>query len=289
MASSSSVPRAKRDSMTTGDSSGPSYTTRPEQLPSFGSDEYYRIKSMNLSPTTTNESELGSSTPPDISSGENLFFPQHSSTNLRDFLRTRQSLPTNSVSTSLPLTLGARRSPTESDLMMTANQRKKSLVTVLKAGSAETVLRETPRTSKNSEEIPLLPTNYSITGKNSEPGSSFHGRSAAVHEKHGDKTIHLSDPILWEKGCSEGSSTVSKLKLRKIPTDPLVEEETETEKTNGLDDSKNERSNGKELLRFELHLNSNGSQVVHSPICTDETTSLVGGASQRGSSDEAHG
>jgi len=47
----------------------------PLPLPPFGSDEYYRvIKSSNPSPTTSNESELGS-TPEHLSSGENLFLP----------------------------------------------------------------------------------------------------------------------------------------------------------------------------------------------------------------------
>ena len=48
----------------------------PTPLPPFGTEEYYRvIKSSNPSPTTTNESELGSSLE-ELSSGENLFFPE---------------------------------------------------------------------------------------------------------------------------------------------------------------------------------------------------------------------
>ncbi|XP_035709866.1 kinase D-interacting substrate of 220 kDa B isoform X2 [Folsomia candida] len=47
----------------------------PTPLPPFGSDEYYQvIKSSNPSPTTSNESELGS-TPEHISSKEELFLP----------------------------------------------------------------------------------------------------------------------------------------------------------------------------------------------------------------------
>jgi hypothetical protein len=47
----------------------------PTPLPPFGTDEYYQvIKSSNPSPTTSNESELGS-TPEDISSREDLFLP----------------------------------------------------------------------------------------------------------------------------------------------------------------------------------------------------------------------
>lgn len=47
----------------------------PTPLPPFGTDEYYKvIKSSNPSPTTSNESEIGSS-PEDISSREDLFLP----------------------------------------------------------------------------------------------------------------------------------------------------------------------------------------------------------------------
>jgi hypothetical protein len=47
----------------------------PTPMPAFGSEEYYKvIKSNNPSPTTSNESELGS-TPEHLSSGEVLFLP----------------------------------------------------------------------------------------------------------------------------------------------------------------------------------------------------------------------
>ena len=223
----------------------------PTPLPPFGTEEYYRvIKSSNPSPTTTNESELGSSLE-ELSSGENLFFPEPPELPESPFPR-RIGLTTVSTPGSggnfnahssaghfvhyaqvMRSTADKRRNGREQDRDPQGeddneHRRLPKGATVLKLGSAETLLQEMSEAPKKSDEDspPILEearnametyveTNTSHrsrsrrTGNMSTRGSSFHAGVRGMEQDTQQQVsyslssfkrqLSVSDPVLSKR------------------------------------------------------------------------------------------
>lgn len=158
----------------------------PTPLPPFGTEEYYQvIKSSNPSPTTSNESEIGS-TPEDISSREELFlpgppdlpespYPRRSNppeNENNEIVRPSMNIPTSITTYSssfVPITQAAAQSYRMSDYSQPAtatSQKSKSIRRITVASSGEEPVglpsRRLARTSMNQSDPVLSPSSSRI-------------------------------------------------------------------------------------------------------------------------------